>query len=231
MSQRAFGPEYYAARADELGWGAAHTPDPTKLAFLRQHAGGGVIADIACGPGVYAAALSREGRRVIGIDFSAALLRSGRASHQGWLPVAASGLRLPLREKSVDCACLLSVLEHVDDRAMLAEAARVARRRIVVQVPLSEPPVMLEAGVLFSHWSDRSHLRTYTEDMLRRLAEGCGWRLTLVEPAYRRDLQELFVRSLRAPELVRHAVRGLLKPFRRLGASPFAEAFAVMEPR
>jgi hypothetical protein len=85
-------------------------------------------------------------------------------------------------------------------------------------------------GLLFSHWSDRSHLRTYTEDSLRALARGAGWRVSLYQPAYRRDLQELFVRGLQAPEFVRNAVRAALKPFRSLGTMPAAEAFAVLEP-
>jgi len=231
MTNDDFGPAYYARRADALGWGAAHAPDPEKLAFLRAHAIGERVLDIACGPGVYAAALATAQRRVIGLDFSAALLRSGRAHHREWWPVAASGMRLPLRDKAADCACLLSVLEHVDDAALLAETVRVTRRRIIVQVPLAEPPLLEQMGLLFSHWSDRSHLRTYSEDSLRALAAQAGWRVTVYQPAYHRDLQELFVRGLRAPDVVRNALRAALKPLRPLGTMPAAEAFAVLEPR
>lgn len=230
MSGSAFGPGYYAGRAAELGWGPEHAPDAFKLGVLREHVRGDIVLDVACGPGVYAAALARDGRRVIGLDFSRELLRAGRAHHRaGWLPAAASGDRLPLRDRSVDTTCLLSVLEHVDDAALLAEASRVTRGRILIQVPLAEPALLAEAGLLFSHWSDRSHLRTYTEASLRGLITGAGWRMTGFVPAYPRDLQELFVRGLRAPEVVRNAVRAFLKPLRGRGSRPAAEAFAVAE--
>lgn len=225
-----FGPDYYAGHASALGWDASHTPDKVKLQVLRDSVVGDTILDLACGPGVYAAALADGKRRIIGMDFSRALLRSG-SELTGWLPVAASGLAVPLRESSVDTTCVLSVLEHVDDAAMMREVARVTRRRLIVQVPLREPRLMAEAGVLFSHWSDRSHLRTYTEDQLRDLFAGAGWRMTSFIPAYRRDLQELYVRGLAVPEVVRNTVRALLKPFKHLGAQPAAEAFAIAEPR
>src|SRR5688572_13058530 len=96
-----FGPEYYAGHAGKLGWDAEHTPDSVKLKLLRESVVGDTILDLACGPGVYAAALADGTRRIIGMDFSRALLKSGRES-SGWLPVAASGLDIPLRESSVD---------------------------------------------------------------------------------------------------------------------------------
>lgn len=228
MSPEEFGPHYYAASAGRFGWDADHVPNLFKLEFLQRHVSGDVVLDLACGPGVYASSLARRGRRVIGMDFSRELLR--RRAKGDWLAAAASALAVPLRDRSVDCACLLSVLEHVDDVAMLRETIRVTRARIIIQVPLSEPSVMTDAGVLFSHWSDRSHLRTYTEASLRTLVTGAGWRMTSFVPAYHRDLQELFVRGLAAPEFVRNAVRAMLKPIRSLGARPAAEAFAIAEP-
>lgn len=223
-----FGPDYYAGNAERLGWDAGQAPDRFKLEFLEGALTGSLVVDLACGPGVYAAAMARSGRRVIGVDFSRELLKRGR--RDTWRPVNASALAVPLRDCSVDCTCLLSVLEHVDDAALLREAARITRERIVIQVPLSEPRLLADAGLLFSHWSDRSHLRTYTEDTLRALIAGAGWRMSSFVPAYPRDLQEVFVRGLAAPEVVRNAVRAMLKPLRSLGSRPPAEAFAIAVP-
>jgi len=224
-----YGPDYYARSADELGWGAGHRPDAFKLEVLRRHVVGARIADVACGPGVYAAALAGDGRQIVGVDFSAALLKQGR--RPGWLPVAASGMSLPLRDGWADTTCLLSVLEHVDDAALLREATRVTSRRLVIQVPLEEPRLLAESGLLFSHWSDRSHLRTYSRPSLEQLLSNAGWRMAEFIPAYPRDLQEAFVRGIEAPEVVRNAVRALLKPLRGLSPRPAAEAFVVAEPR
>lgn len=223
-----FDAAYYAAHADALGWGPAHTPDAVKLAFLDSRALPGTVLDLACGPGVYAAALARGDRRVVGVDLSRDLLRRGRKP--GWHAVAASGLALPFAQRAFDTTLLLSVLEHVDDRRMLAEAARVTRRRIVIQVPLAEPALLAESGLLFSHWSDRSHLRLYDQRSLGELVASAGWRMTEFVPAYPRDLQEAYVRGLAVPEIVRQLVRLALKPLRGRSPRPPAEAFAVAEP-
>ncbi len=226
-----FDAAYYARHADALGWGPAHAPDATKTAFLERHVVGAAVLDVACGPGTYAAVLAREGRRVVGVDLSRELLRRGRRGAGSWQAAAASGFALPFRDGVFDTTLVLSVLEHVDDARLLAEAVRVTRRRVIIQVPLQEPPLLVESGVLFSHWIDRSHVRRYSEQSLRELVRAAGWRLTTVVPAYPRDLQELYVRGLAVPELVRQAVRLLLKPLGGRAPRPPAEAFAVAEPR
>lgn len=224
-----FDAAYYAAHADALGWGAGHTPDAFKLAFLHARVTGDSVLDLACGPGVYAAALARGTRRVVGADLSRELLRRGRGA-AAWRAVAASGLALPFAARAFDTTLLLSVLEHVDDRRMLAEAARVTRRRMLIQVPLAEPGLLEQSGLLFSHWSDRSHLRLYGEQSLADLVASAGWRMTEFVPAYPRDLQEAYVRGLAVPDLVRQLVRLVLKPLRGRSPRPPAEAFAVAEP-
>lgn len=227
-----FDANYYAAHADALGWGPSRDADAFKTAFLRDHVAGKSVLDLACGPGTYAAALAEGSRRVVGLDLSRELLRrGGAATGRAWRPVAGSGLVLPFRDAAFDTTLALSVLEHTDDRRLLAEAVRVTRLRLIAQVPLAEPSLLVESGVLFSHWVDRSHLRLYTEASLRDLVDGAGWRLTAFVPAYPRDLQELFVRGLAVPESVRQAIRLLLKPLRRRAPRPCAEAFAIAERR
>jgi SAM-dependent methyltransferase len=223
-----FGPGYYAASAESLGWGPGHSPDAHKLRFLGRHVVGALVLDVGCGPGVYAAALARQGRRVVGLDFSRALLKS-RGARGEWNAVCASAFDLPLRDGAADTTLLLSILEHVDDAALLREAVRVTRGRIIVQVPLAEPAAMLGAGLLFSHWMDRSHLRTYTEESLGALAAGAGCRVGAWESAYPRDLHELYLDTLAVPRLVRRLVGAVLRPVRRLAFRPRAEAFAVLE--
>lgn len=227
----AFGPAYYAAHAAELGWGAASAPDGAKLAFLEAQVRGPRVLDVACGPGVYVEALSQGGRSVAGVDFSAGLLKAGRARFPGFTCACASAPNLPFRDRSFDSVMLLSILEHGDDLALLREAARVARERIVVQVPLAEPPFLARAGLLYSHWSDRSHLRTYTEAALATLAAAASCELVAVSPAYPRDLTDLYLSALTVSRPVRALVRRLLKPFRRYMSATPAECFAVMAPR
>jgi SAM-dependent methyltransferase len=59
---------------------------------------GGRVADLGCGPGLYAESLARAGREVVGIDLSAASLGYARAS------AAAQGLRIDYRQGDyLDC--------------------------------------------------------------------------------------------------------------------------------
>lgn len=226
-----FGPGYYAGHAAELGWGPDSRPDPFKLAFLQAEVRGAAVLDVACGPGLYAEALGAAGRLVVGVDFTAALLRAGRERSPALRCACCAAHALPFRDRSFDTTLLLSILEHGDDVALLGEAARVSRQRIIVQVPLDEPSFLREAGLLYSHWSDRSHLRTYTEASLARLAEAADCRVVALAPAYPRDLTELYLNALRVRRPLRALVRRALKPLRRHLAATPAECFAVLTPR
>ena len=86
------------------------------------------IADIGCGPGAFAAALSARGARVTAIDSARAMLDAVGARGLGAELVEADALSLPFADASHDAACLVQVLEYVDDPvAVLREAARIVR--------------------------------------------------------------------------------------------------------
>ena len=86
------------------------------------------IADIGCGPGAFAEALSARGARVTAIDPARAMLDAVEARALGCELVQADALDLPLASGSHDAACMVQVLEYVDDPvAALREAARVVR--------------------------------------------------------------------------------------------------------
>src|SRR2546425_2262000 len=232
MPERAtsFGPEYYAAHADMLGWGPGSRLDPLKLAFLQREVRGQRVLDVACGPGVYALALAGVGRRVVGVDFTLPLLGAAHGRASRFLAVCAGAVALPFRDRSFDTTLMLSILEHGDDVQLLREAARVTRSRLIIQVPLSEPAFLVEAGLLFSHWSDRSHLRTYTEAMLRDVVGAAGCRWLGMWPAFPRNMTALYISAMRLPRILRPLMQTLLRPFSALVQNPPAECFVVAEP-
>jgi SAM-dependent methyltransferase len=81
--------------------------------------------------------------------------------------VTADARQLPFGGSSLDTVCLVHVLEHLpvpDGHAALAEALRVARRRVVVAVPLEE-----FADPAFGH------LRTFSMADLAGLGATTGW--------------------------------------------------------
>jgi 2-polyprenyl-6-hydroxyphenyl methylase / 3-demethylubiquinone-9 3-methyltransferase len=102
------------------------------LAKLSTDPSGKTIVDIGCGGGLFAEEFARLGVHVIGVDPSGSSLDTAR-SHATAMGLgidyrAGTGEQLPLDDASVDIACCVDVLEHVDDLdAVLSETARVLR--------------------------------------------------------------------------------------------------------
>ncbi len=92
------------------------------------------VLDLACGSGDLAEAAAAAGARVIGLDFSAGMLRVARARQSALGPydactlVRGDALALPLAERTIDAVVSGFALRNfVDLGAALAESARVLR--------------------------------------------------------------------------------------------------------
>jgi len=125
---------------------------------------GASVLDIGCGTGHFSAALDEAGFRVTGVDPELAMLAI--ASQR--LPVAcADGLHLPFEDGAFDAAVFVAVLKFVPDPvALLVEARRVARRRVVVLALSSRSWLGLRRRIsawlghsIFSHATFRSRAR------------------------------------------------------------------------
>jgi SAM-dependent methyltransferase len=91
---------------------------------------GDSLLELGCGTAHFAAALAGRGFRVAGVDPAREMLRVAR----GRAPVVqADGARLPFADGAFDGVFLVAVLDFVPDPvAVLREARRVARERVVV---------------------------------------------------------------------------------------------------
>jgi SAM-dependent methyltransferase len=129
--------------------------------------GDGTCLEIGCGTGVHAARVRALGRRPVGVDLSAGMLRYAR----GRLPAGrADAVRLPVRDGSVDAA--IAVMVHTDMpgyAAVLREAARVLRPGgVFVHVGVHPcfcggfadrgdlDAVVIRPGYLDGHWTKAS---------------------------------------------------------------------------
>lgn len=123
------------------------------------------ILDVGCGTGLLAERLRRRGFRVVGLDRVV-------GEHRGAPTIRADAVRLPINDGSVDVCLFLDVLEHVDDRAALAEARRVLRPGGLAILSVPAAP---------SVWSHRDrvagHLRRYSRRGLVRVLSGAGFRV------------------------------------------------------
>lgn len=98
--------------------------------LLRPVEPGGSLLEIGCGTGHFALALSRAGYASVGVDPSLPMLAIARARIPA---VCGAGESLPFRDGAFDAALLVFVLEFASDPvAVVREARRVARRRVVV---------------------------------------------------------------------------------------------------
>jgi SAM-dependent methyltransferase len=91
------------------------------------------VLDVGCGTGHFTSWLARRGRRPVGLDRAPSMLASLRRRLPTCPVVLADAAALPVRDGAVDLVVFVATLEFLDDpRRALAEAARVARRGLVV---------------------------------------------------------------------------------------------------
>ena len=88
------------------------------------------VVDLGAGPGVFAEALADRGCRPTLVDFAPSMLdyARGRLGQRADAYVVADAAGVDLPDAAFDAACVVQVLEYVDDPvAVLREAARLVR--------------------------------------------------------------------------------------------------------
>lgn len=120
-----------------------------------------LVIDLGCGTGFMLEMLTRQGYRMVGLDLRPEGLRAARQMQtSAWL-LQAEAVHLPLKDNTFDVILLLDVLEHVDDRTLLAEIVRIVRNGGWVFISVPAMPWL---------WSYRDeaagHLRRYTRQHL-----------------------------------------------------------------
>ena len=118
-------------------------PSAEEVRALVEMLGGcPTVLDAGVGTGRFAIPSQAHGFRVFGVDLSFGMMRLARAKGLSHL-VRADLCHLPFTDRSVDAAFMAHVLQLIPEpREALAELGRVARRRVVVQLPewFERPP-------------------------------------------------------------------------------------------
>jgi ubiquinone/menaquinone biosynthesis C-methylase UbiE len=131
-----------AARAHTLRTRRVRHIVSSALASALREPGMRSLADVGCGRGDFTIALAREYPQLdqlTGLDFSEATLRLARSSvRDPRVTFTRADVRaLPLANRAADVAMCVNVLHHVaapDQECALRELARIARRRVVVEI-------------------------------------------------------------------------------------------------
>ena len=152
------------------------------------------VADIGCGTGLLSSRLARElpAVRVVGLDFSAGMLREATTNEPpaprgvvGW--VQGDAQRLPFRDASFDAVVSTESFHwYPDQRAALAEFRRVLAPHGRLLVELINPPIAA-IGTL-ARLASRvggQPLTWPTRDEMRALVERAGFRVEAQQRIFR----------------------------------------------
>ncbi len=107
--------------------------NPTDTIELTDHLRGQSVLDVGCGPFAYGFDTALPSS-IVGLDMSEEFVRAMTGQDPGNLYVVASAKKIPFADGSFDTALLRFVMHHIpgDMAELLAEVARVTRRRLVI---------------------------------------------------------------------------------------------------
>ncbi len=204
---------YYTQNADSHGWGPAVAKlNPEKTKLLDQFAIGKIL-DIGCGSGIYAHYLATKGHQVVAIDNQPEFIQQVKVKFPQVNFQQASALKLPFKHQTFDTAILFDVLEHLDDLKTLQEASRVAKR-VIISVPRANQAFLTQWSLAHHHYLDRTHLRAYTPNSLRKLLVNVSLKIIYLREALPISLYGVVVDHLaRGSSLKKLLLKLLLKPF------------------
>ena len=151
-----------------------HRDEAARIAATVEMVPAGVnsLLDVGCGDGRVTNRLAEQVPRVVGVDASAAALRYvDGETHQG--PVD----RLDFPDGAFDLVSCLEVIEHLPEagfEACLAEIQRVARRYVLIGVPLLETLALknLPCAICGHRFNQTGHRRRFSKRDLERLLHG-----------------------------------------------------------
>jgi SAM-dependent methyltransferase len=152
--------------------------DPALVTFVEERAGRRIL-DLGCGLGGYSRTLADRGFDCIAFDVIEEYVEAARSV--GVRAERYDGDHVPLDDGAVDTVILIEVLEHLEDPgALLREAARVARRNVLVTTPNCTQDFG-SAPIEFSHMLDVDHRHFFTVESLRELLEATFERCEVIQ--------------------------------------------------
>lgn len=177
--------EYYQAPAgsseEKLGYADYAAEEENGRAQARQRldslpAAEGMLLDIGCAYGYFAAEARAAGRTVAGMEYSR--WGCGEAARRGVAVARADGGRLPLQNACCVQVTAWDVFEHVPDPGALArECARVLRPGggLVLTTGIVDSLLFRLQGTRWHLLKPPEHLSFFSRQALRRLLEPAGF--------------------------------------------------------
>ncbi|CAG0984020.1 Demethylrebeccamycin-D-glucose O-methyltransferase [Phycisphaerales bacterium] len=129
---------------------ALFEPRAEFIASLVADAARASVLDVGCGNGFLTVPLEARFERVVGVDYSPAMIAANPAKEK----LVGDAMALPFAGKSFDVVVASHLLHHLtaEDRARsVREMARIARRAVVLYEPNRYNPLMFLFGLLQKH--------------------------------------------------------------------------------
>jgi SAM-dependent methyltransferase len=188
--------------------------NPDRWKAVQKHAGRSVL-DVGCGSGAYVLKL-HEDRKAAGVDYQP--FESWREAPECFQVSPAD--QLPFPDGSFETVLCFETLEHLPDpQKALRECFRVATRNLILTVPNCQiTPAMKESNLLYSHWSDRTHIQFYDLNTIQDAVRAAGFQIAEARLINRINLMPFFLEWM---GISRPRLRSVAKRLgKRLGFRP-----------
>lgn len=210
-----------------LGWGENSVLDKERLKLIDEYVSNGSILDIGCGFGLYVDYIASKGLSATGVDFVPEFIKMAKVKKKGNF-VKAKVEKLPFAENEFDTSILFDVLEHGDDKKILMEAKRVSKKKLLVIVPRKIDTELEKTGLIFRHYLDKSHIREYDEEDLKRLGKITNLKLVYIRKIHPINCESVFLHLFNGSVFLKKLIRRIA--FLLLPKANYpTEFFAVFE--
>jgi 2-polyprenyl-3-methyl-5-hydroxy-6-metoxy-1,4-benzoquinol methylase len=201
---------YYANNAALLGWGEETAKlDNERIELIKKFAKGKKTLDIGCGLGLYVDFLSSLGFDASGVDITLKFIEEAKKNKRGRF-FHSRAEKLSFKDKTFDTVLLFDILEHGDQDILLKEAKRVCKERILVIVPKAVDKKLSDSGVVFRHYIDKTHLREYQEEDLRKLALKHKLKVGFIKKVHPLNNKLIFLNLFKGPIILKDFTRKVI---------------------
>lgn len=170
--------------------------NPERIKLLEGYVEGIKILDAGCAGGGYVRFLKENGFDACGMDCHLEFIRLAKDADPAGSYVLGDLTSLPFADKSFDCSICLDVIEHIhNDKQALSELIRVTNKRIILSIPRHNDDIDIY-NLTFLHYSDKTHIKNYTEDLIYELISSFNVNSFVVNRELPVPLKNLFINMM-----------------------------------
>jgi SAM-dependent methyltransferase len=151
------------------------------------------ILDVGCGVGRYCHELSKLGHKVVGVDYSEALVEEARKNYPGLTFEVDNGYDLKHEDKSFDLVISIGALQCLEDHErFIKELCRVSKKYVLVSTLLSDVKHDLDKELEKLLKKDTWPTRDYHPDHLTDIFDKAGFKTDVILKEWESDIRDGF---------------------------------------